>query len=227
MLTNRFATVLRSAGTDFSESGKNVRWLPDAVNVALHLFLVGSLIAFAYGIVVLVRERKDQIAPRAMAMFIGALIVVGTQASGRSYSEFIIDSLGSTRAPSFGIFGAIMPGFAGLALGYYFTRGARRSGERAIRVMVMIGTLAITQFALMYAVAVENSGTKLDAGVTPNVSFVVGLGLWLVLNLGIKTDDTSKGDSGIMAALADRISGGGQGRSRSVASRFHEKGDGQ
>ena len=221
---NAIAAARRAAtpNNDFSDSADNVAWLPDVINVALHLFLVGSLIAFAYGIVMLVRERKDQVAPRAMAMFIGALIVVGTQASGRSYSDFIIDSLGTTRAPSFGIFGAVVPAFAGLLLGYYFTRGARQSSERAIRVMVMIGTLAITQFALMYAVAVENSGSQLDAGVTPNVSFVVGLGLWLVLNLGIKNEAADDRNAGLMAAVAERISGRSQ-NSPSGASRFHQK----
>lgn len=232
-MTMSASSLLASATDDgFAKGTGGIHWLPEAINIALHLFLVGSFAAFAYGLVVLVRERKDQMVGRSMALFVGALVVVGAQASGRSYADFIIGALGESRSPLFGFFGAVLPAAAGLALGYYFTRGARRSSERAIRGMIMVGTFAITQFALMYAIAVEQNGRDLDAAVTPNVAFVAGLGLWLVMNLGIKAEPTdADGKPGVLGALAERI--GGRSKKADEAplggsplrnqSRFHDK----
>ena len=94
----------------------------------------------------------------------------------------------------------------------------------------MVGTFAITQFALMYAIAVEQNGRDLDAAVTPNVAFVAGLGLWLVMNLGIKVEPTTEAKTGLLGALAERVTGRRNkttgdaplSSSPSSQSRFHE-----
>ena len=201
------AHTYSSSDPGFTDGSENLGWLSQAINIALHLFLVGSFVAFAAGLVMLVRERKDQMVGRAMALFIGSLVVVGAQASGKSYADFIIGALGSSRSPAFGFFGAVVPGAMGLALGYYFTRGARRSNERAIRGMIMIGTFSITQFALMYAIAIDRTGSELGKAITPNVAFVAGLGLWLVMNLGIKPDTPDPAAKrGAIAGLTNRFS---------------------
>lgn len=219
-----------SGSTDpgFSDGGEHLGWLSQALNIALHLFLVGSFVAFAYALVLLVRERKDQMVGRALALFMGSLAVVGAQASGKSYADFIIGALGSSRSPAFGFFGAVVPGAMGLALGYYFTRGARHSTERAIRGMIMVGTFAITQFALMYAIAIDRTGADLGKSVTPNIAFVAGLGLWLVMNLGVKSEPVGASDkNGLMSAVAERIRPRSTPTARQRAegtSRFHGEG---
>lgn len=182
-------TLFGATGGGLDDTG--VRWIPSVINVVLHFFLVGSFFAFGYFLIRLANEARDMQdrVGRFMSLFIGALIVVATSALGASYSEFIIDSLGDGRSPAFRFFGAVIPGVAGLVLGYYMTRGMRRASELAVRLLLIIGTFCVTQFALMYAAAVEQESGELDSAVAPNVSFVVGVGLVMAINLGIKRDD--------------------------------------
>ena len=145
-----------------------------------------------------------------MSLFIGALIVVGSQALGQSYSSFILNSLGEGRSPGFKFFGAVVPALAGLALGYYLTRGLKAASEVAVRGLLIVGTFCLTQFALVYAVAVEDTSGELDAAVTPNVAFVVGLALVMALNLGVKSrspDGGSELKKSMATALRDRATG--------------------
>lgn len=189
-------TWLLAAAGDNADRGfadtPGIDWLPTVINVALHVFLVGSLFAFAYALYAVVREPKDATVRmgRYMALFLGALIVVGSQASDRSYTSFIIDSIGESRSLGFQFFGAVVPGVMGLALGYYLTRGLRKGNERIMRALIMVGTLCVTQFALMYAIALEGTGGELDATITPNIAFVAGLGLIFVLNMGVQPEVT-------------------------------------
>lgn len=163
-------------------------WIGSGLHIILHLFLVGSFVAFMVGLVKLVQDAPDAAdrTMRYLALFLGALVVVGSQAYGASYADFIISSLSESRSAAFRFFGALLPAAAGVGLGYYLTRGMKRGSERVIRVLILVGTLCVTQFALMYAIAVDQSGsTEIGKEVAPNVAFVTGLGLVLMLNYGV------------------------------------------
>jgi hypothetical protein len=48
-------------------------------------------------------------------------------------------------------------------------------------VLAFVGTLAAAQFAWIYAVAVQSNGLNLGPSVIPNIAFVVGILLYVVL----------------------------------------------
>jgi hypothetical protein len=156
------------------------------INLILNLLLVGSMIAFVgLGVVAAVRP-PDPIERliRFGALFAGAMIVVGAQVAGLTYSQFIVDSLSSTQPQNLvaKILWAIVPGGLGAGLGYYLTERARQSTNIAIRIMILIGMLAAGQFAQIYTAAVSEHGLDIGPVAIPNLSFVVGLLLWFVLN---------------------------------------------
>src|SRR5262245_18745055 len=86
------------------------------------------------------------------ALFAGAMIVVGTQAAGITYTEFIVDSLSTTQPNGLAtkVAWAVVPGGLGAGLGYYITNRARTSENIATRVMILVGMLATAQFAQIY-----------------------------------------------------------------------------
>ena len=119
---------------------------------------------------------------KALALFVGALVVVASQATGTSYADFMLGALGGTKPLTFGVFGVIAPAAAGIALAWYFVRKLDRSEVFATRLLMLIGMLAVTQFAVMYGVADGEEGFSLGQASIPNVAFVVGLLLYMLFN---------------------------------------------
>jgi hypothetical protein len=155
------------------------------LNVLLHVMLIGSMVAFV-GCSVLVTFRTDsslERAIRASALFCGALIVLGAQAAGLSFADFTVNALSNSNlaGATAKVMGAVVPATAGIVIGRYLTLSVRKSENIAIRVLAFVGTLAATQFATIYAIGVKANGLEIGAPAIPNVAFVVGILLYVVL----------------------------------------------
>lgn len=155
------------------------------LTIFLHCMLVGSLILFvAYGLIVTFQTSSlVERLIRLGAWFSGAMVVIGAQAGGLSFADFTVNALSGTRpaAEVATLFGALVPGALGVALASYLTNSVRRSSNVAIRVMAFVGMLAATQFAQIYAVALNARGMNIGAAAIPNLSFVVGIVMYIVL----------------------------------------------
>lgn len=183
-----------------------------ALTVALNLLLVGSFVLFLAALFLAVYRTDDPIEKgiRALAMFVGALIVLATQAAETNYTDFIVDSLGGVRPISFGLGGVIVPGALGATLAWYFAHATKRSPNRAMRVMAMLGTLAGTQFLWLYGASLEEAGFEFNAAMMPNLSFVAGISLYLIFEFN--TDDArSSVLSGIAQTIRERTASSNSG----------------
>ncbi|WP_103342806.1 hypothetical protein [Amycolatopsis sp. CA-126428] len=155
------------------------------LNILLHVMLLGSMLVFIASSV-LVTFRTDNAlerAIRASALFCGAMVVLGAQAAGLGFAEFTVNALSNTDLAGTlsKVAGAAVPATFGVVMGRYLSYSVRRSENLAIRVMAFVGTLAATQFAAIYAIAVKAKGLELGASAIPNISFVVGILLYVVL----------------------------------------------
>ncbi|MEV5748563.1 hypothetical protein AB0L00_12155 [Actinoallomurus sp. NPDC052308] len=110
------------------------------------------------------------------------MVVLGSQAGGLSVADFMVDSLNKA-SPGVLAAGATVHGGMGSTLGWYLTASMRRSSDIAIRIMAFIGTLAVTEFLEVYALAVKSSGLGLGPAIVPDMSFVVGVILYAALTL--------------------------------------------
>lgn len=178
-----------------------------ALTILLNALLIASLVLFLvmlFNIVLRGTERPVERVIRAGALFTGAIIVVGSQTSGASYADFIADSLAGTRPLTFGIAGIVAPGLLGAGLGWYFVRAVERSETIAIRVLALVGMLAAMQFITLYGVMLKERGFSLGAAALPNIAFVSGIFIYLMLKYDpdAKTARTSR-----FGSLADRIGG--------------------
>jgi hypothetical protein len=88
---------------------------------------------------------------------------------------------------------------AGVGLGWYFIRTIKKSETLAIRVLGFVGMLSVVQFAEVYAIAVQDKGLQLGATAVPNISFLVGLILFVVFKMD--TDTTNVVNRGIFGRL--------------------------
>lgn len=183
-------------------SDANLPWLSAAMNGLLHVFLIASLLVFGYVLFRLTLDKTDgwERGLRATALFTGALIVLGAEAAGRSYSEFIIGSLADAKPFVFGIFGVIVPAASGTALAWYMLRSMRKSVDKAMRFLALFGSLAIAQFALMYGAAVSDQGFEVGRTAVPNMSFIVGMFVFMIFAY-----DPNARASQPARALSDRL----------------------
>jgi hypothetical protein len=138
---------------------------------------------FVFSVFAITFMTKDPVerAIRAGALFSGAMVVLGAQGAGVSYAQFIVKSLSGIKPVTAGLVGATLPGLAGVGMGWYLVRAIRRSQNVAVRILAFVGMLATTQFAEIYAVALHARGFALGAAATPNIAFVVGLSLYIML----------------------------------------------
>jgi hypothetical protein len=180
------------------------------VNVLLNALLIGALVLF-FGSLIWFTLRRPNSWERLMitlALFCGAMVVVGSQAAGASYAQFTINAMGSTSAG-----GALakaaavaVPGSVGIGLGWYLRRCMRRADTYAIRVLAFVGMLAVAQFAAIYVASLDKKGVKLGATAIPNISFILGLLLYLVFKHDVSKQTTTK-RAAWRNRLADVIAG--------------------
>ncbi len=173
-----------------------------------------AFLASAIWVVFKTDDRVER-AIRGAAVFCGAMVVLGAQAAGLTFTEFIVNSLSGASALGQGavLVGAVVPSAMGLLIGMALLRALRQSEDKAIRVIAFVGTLAATQFAQICAVAVDTNGVRLGAAAVPNISFVVGVLLYVVLKYDRKTRRGARPTPGL-ADLVGRFTSGSPARTR-------------
>jgi hypothetical protein len=157
------------------------------LRIILNTMLIGSMLAFVSLSILAALNDKNPVERliRFGMLFSGALVVLGAEAGGVNFSQFISDSLSSTGAfPA--VTGVIIPGVAGVALGLFLLLSAYNGNIYTIRIIIFVGMLAAAQFAEIYAHALNAQGLSLGRTVAPNISFVVGVLLCLALTFDPK-----------------------------------------
>lgn len=152
------------------------------LKVILNIILIGSMLGFV-GCGVYASLAGDGLLERMIRfsmLLSGALVVLGAQAAGLSFAQVITDALASS-----GILtttaGVVVPGAAGAGIGAFLVRFTRNGSVFVMRILIFTGMLAAAQFAEIYASAVHADGMALGRAVLPNVSFVVGVLLYVAL----------------------------------------------
>ena len=165
-----------------------------AFNVVLNVFLIAAMVFFVMALVALIMSTQEPLEPalRAAAAFAGALVVLGAQASGASYANFIVKSLEQNKTVGIGFLAAGLPAVAGVGIGWYFVHSMKRSEPLTVRLLAFIGMLAIASFASIYVVAVNKNGADLGKAAIPNISFAVALLLYIVLRIDTKASRRSR-----------------------------------
>jgi hypothetical protein len=168
-----------------------------AFSIVLNALLLAAMAFFlvALAAVVLATPEPLERLLRAAAAFAGALVVLGAQASGISYANFIVKSLEHNKTVGIGFLAAGLPALAGVGIGWYFVHSMKRSSDLTIRLLTFIGMLAMASFASIYVVGLSKHGADLGRAAIPNVSFAVALLLYVILKIEVGSPSKRRAQS--------------------------------
>lgn len=176
-------------------------------DLLLHAFLLGSFVLFLVLLFALVFRTDDptELFIRALAVFAGALIILGARATEYSYPEYMIDVISGVRpvAPAVETILTILPGAVGVAVGWYITRLIAKDDPRSVRFIGLIGMLAIASFAHAYLLAFDAKGVEIGKLALPNVLFVTGLVLWIVIKFPTRAEQ--RRDTAGRSSIRERL----------------------
>ena len=119
---------------------------------------------------------------RASSFSIALLIYFGAKAFGISITELIIQGI-TNYSLSFAFYGVLFPSSLGIFLGWYFARSMQKNKNIAIRILILIGVFSIIQFTDIYLIAYDLTGLKVDKNLTPNLIFIISIGLYIILRV--------------------------------------------
>lgn len=199
--SNRGATITTNLfAAEDSALLTNLPWLESITDVLVHIILLGSALLMILVIWKLINQDPNERVLNSVSVFTGAMIVVGAQAAGVSYSSFIVDTLGVARPFTFGLFAVAIPTMSGSVLAWFLQSRARKDYERSMRILLLVLTMAVVQFLLTYVEAVTDAGLEVGRYAVPNIAFVVGVFLYLIFQSN--PDATSDKTQGFVDRLA-------------------------
>lgn len=175
-------------------------------NVVIHGILLGAMALFGFVLFRLSMSPYDPMerVKRILALFAGAMVVVGAQASGLNFAQFIARSLATGRASSAAaaVVASIIAGLAGLGVGYLLVRLYRQNDNLAGRMICLVGMLALAAFLQSYATITSAKGVFIGATAAPNIAFAAGLVLIFIFT---DSETERSGPRGVRRWLADLI----------------------
>lgn len=172
----------------------------------LHLLFLGSMVGFSVALFrqTLAHEDSTERFYRILALFVGAMIALGANIGGVGYNVFAAGALSDVRIVSAGaaVVSSIIPALAGAGLGFLVAWLLRRQDDVAMRILCLVGMLALISFLVVYAIAVSANGLFLGVAALPNLVFVTGLGL-VVLMTPRRSQEEAKPSKSLPAQFAD------------------------
>jgi hypothetical protein len=164
-----------------------------ALNIITHLFIIVGILAMVGYIAQMIAMAEGILERliRVPSIIAGFLIYFMTRAIGWSFPNLIIQSFVDKGAVSFGLIGIVLPAVFGALLAWASLDALKHKEQLlAGRVVILVVTFMLTLFIDVY-VAVFSFSTKvaLDVNLLPNLSFLIGICLFLIFS---KSRDTTK-----------------------------------
>jgi hypothetical protein len=159
-------------------------------NVLTNALVVASALAMVVFVAKLIFSAgRMEATIRSMAAVTGFLIYVGAEAVGLSIPSLMLEAITVTNPFSIGVIGIILPGFAGAIVAAFLTYAAKREEGEDIywRLVVLVSTFIVTLFGDVYVQTLGNAQNNavtprgLDLALLPNLTFTIGLSLYLIV----------------------------------------------
>jgi hypothetical protein len=187
-------------------------WTSVLTVVVAHAILwVGLAGTFILIIQVILRAEGVERLLRAAAFLSAPLLLLTGGALGLSLPETIYSSLSNTNPLGVGLFGLALPAGLGMMVAWIFVRGLRRSEDVAVRVMILVSTAVLFEFAEVYRLSITQSVKALGPNLLPNATFTLGLFLYSILYYKPNQAGAAETDAGNtrrpMGVFADAVKG--------------------
>lgn len=135
------------------------------------LFLIGNTASVEHAVL------------RVVAAVVGSFTYIGARALGVSIPGLLLQSIQITNPMSYGMFSILVPSAAGVIVAWILTSALRGSADKAQRIIILILSFIVVLFGDTYSVAysVKSGTTEFQTSLIPNLTFILSLGLYLVL----------------------------------------------
>ncbi len=154
-------------------------------NVLTHVIIVLGMIGMFLFIYYMIREEhlKLEKVIRLLAAVTGFLIYFGARATGMSIPSLMMESIKTASGVGFLLAAIVIPGGVGAVVAWYLLRALKKSDDVASRLVIMIAAFILVVFTDVYgATFAESPGLqKLATTLVPNLTFTVGLSLYVIL----------------------------------------------
>lgn len=155
------------------------------LNIITHIMIILGITGLIFYIGYAVHKEQEMFEKIILMIssMTGFLIYFGARALGLSIPSMIMTSVSMTNPIKMILFSIVIPWTVGTIVAWYFSWCLKKHIDIAFRVVVLISAFIVTLFSDVYAAsyAVEING-KIDISLLPNLTFTVGMGLYIILN---------------------------------------------
>ncbi len=155
-------------------------------NIVTHLIIIiGMFTIFGFIVKMIARGGSPlEKLIRVLALVAGFLLYFMSRALGFSIPAIIVKALAGTTTLSFGIIGMLFPLIIGILVAWYCLDAMGRRTNLPARVVVLISTMILILFIDVYvAVFKLPTANELHINLLPNLTFVIGLSLFVIFNV--------------------------------------------
>jgi hypothetical protein len=179
----RYQEAIQEAHTGATNTPANASLIEKFFSVVLTaaaiIILVLGLAGIVYFVLLAILEAANtgERTVRTITLMIGLLAYFAAKNLGLSIPDLLLASLSQSTFLPYLVTAALIPAIAGAVISELFIRELRRGGNIAHRIMILITVLIISMFLDLFVYAV---GGGLGSKLLPNVTFVLGVGLYLI-----------------------------------------------
>lgn len=155
------------------------------LNIITHIMILVGIIGliFYIGYAVHKEEKVFEKVILVISAMTGFLIYFGARALGLSIPEMMMTSVSVSNPVKMAFFSILIPWSVGVAVAWYFSWCLSKHIDIAFRVVILISAFIVTLFGDVYAASYKvTTGGGIDTSLLPNLTFTVGMGLYIILN---------------------------------------------
>ncbi len=155
------------------------------LNVITHIMIILGIVGLIFYIAYAVH--KEQVIFEKVILVISAmtgfLIYFGARALGLPIPSMMMSSVSIASPIRMTLFSILIPWSVGVAVAWYFSWCLNKHIDIAFRVVILISAFIVTLFGDVYAASYAvTAGGGIDTSLLPNLTFTVGMGLYIILN---------------------------------------------
>jgi len=155
------------------------------LNIITHIMIIFGIIGLIFYIAYAVYKEETMFEKVILIIsaMTGFLIYFGARALGLSIPSMMMASVSVSNPIKMALFSIIIPSSVGIAVAWYFSWCLKQHIDIAFRVVILISAFIVTLFGDVYAASYAvNAGNSIDTSLLPNLTFTVGMGLYIILN---------------------------------------------
>jgi hypothetical protein len=155
------------------------------LNVITHIMIIFGIIGliFYIGYAVYKEEKIFEKVILIISSMTGFLIYFGARALGLPIPFMMMAAVSVANPIKMAVFSIVIPWSVGVAVAWYFSWCMNKHIDIAFRIVILISAFIVTLFGDVYAAsyAIKAVGS-IDTSLLPNLTFTVGMGLYIILN---------------------------------------------